>query len=85
MNIKQLCQLGQHLVAFDGSQATFALNAGEYVRRPFFIIFAADSRRDSSPLSGRESTQATVRICGPALISCSISNRYLLGTEQMVK
>ncbi|MCK1326450.1 hypothetical protein ACVWZV_009398 [Bradyrhizobium sp. GM5.1] len=46
------------------AKATFALNAGECVRRLFFVIFAPDSRQESSPLSGRKSTQATVRICG---------------------
>ncbi|WP_210192202.1 hypothetical protein, partial [Bradyrhizobium japonicum] len=30
----------------------------------FFVIFAPDSQQESSPLSGRKSTQATVRICG---------------------
>ncbi|MDI2069727.1 hypothetical protein, partial [Bradyrhizobium sp. Mp27] len=34
------------------------------VRRLFFVIFAPDSQQESSPLSGRKSTQATVRICG---------------------
>ncbi|WP_459595002.1 HAMP domain-containing protein, partial [Bradyrhizobium diazoefficiens] len=38
--------------------------AGECVRRLFFVIFAPDSQQESSPLSGRKSTQATVRICG---------------------
>ncbi|WP_284280585.1 hypothetical protein, partial [Bradyrhizobium liaoningense] len=33
-------------------------------RRLFFVIFAPDSQQESSPLSGRKSTQATVRICG---------------------
>ncbi|WP_212497640.1 hypothetical protein, partial [Bradyrhizobium liaoningense] len=28
------------------------------------VIFAPDSQQESSPLSGRKSTQATVRICG---------------------
>ncbi|MDI2078344.1 hypothetical protein QJT78_51910, partial [Bradyrhizobium sp. Mp27] len=32
--------------------------------RLFFVIFAPDSQQESSPLSGRKSTQATVRICG---------------------
>ncbi|WP_284279167.1 hypothetical protein, partial [Bradyrhizobium liaoningense] len=36
----------------------------ECVRRLFFVIFAPDSQQESSPLSGRKSTQATVRICG---------------------
>ncbi|WP_420888286.1 GlcG/HbpS family heme-binding protein [Bradyrhizobium elkanii] len=45
------------------AKATFALNAGECVRRLFFVIFAPDSQQESSPLSGRKSTQATVRIC----------------------
>ncbi|MCD9260100.1 hypothetical protein, partial [Bradyrhizobium japonicum] len=36
---------------------------GECVRRLFFVIFAPDSQQESSPLSGRKSTQATVRIC----------------------
>ncbi|WP_375379615.1 reverse transcriptase domain-containing protein [Bradyrhizobium japonicum] len=40
------------------------MNAGECVRRLFFVIFAPDSQQESSPLSGRKSTQATVRICG---------------------
>ncbi|WP_224741625.1 transposase [Bradyrhizobium sp. 2S1] len=40
------------------------MNAGECIRRLFFVIFAPDSRQESSPLSGRKSTQATVRICG---------------------
>ncbi|MBB2739985.1 hypothetical protein M2307_008651, partial [Bradyrhizobium japonicum] len=31
--------------------------------RLFFVIFAPDSQQESSPLSGRKSTQATVRIC----------------------
>ncbi|MDI2072369.1 PepSY-associated TM helix domain-containing protein, partial [Bradyrhizobium sp. Mp27] len=40
-------------------------------RRLFFVIFAPDSQQESSPLSGRKSTQATVRICGAS------SDRYL--------
>ncbi|MDI2073550.1 hypothetical protein, partial [Bradyrhizobium sp. Mp27] len=38
------------------------------VRRLFFVIFAPDSQQESSPLSGRKSTQATVRICGASSI-----------------
>ncbi|WLA58086.1 hypothetical protein [Bradyrhizobium diazoefficiens] len=44
------------------------MNAGECVRRLFFVIFAPDSQQESSPLSGRKSTQATVRICGASSI-----------------
>ncbi|WP_166209689.1 SRPBCC domain-containing protein [Bradyrhizobium septentrionale] len=51
------------------AKATFALNAGECIRRLFFVIFAPDSRQESSPLSGRKSTQATVRICGASSAS----------------
>ncbi|MDI2078113.1 hypothetical protein QJT78_50440, partial [Bradyrhizobium sp. Mp27] len=36
--------------------------------RLFFVIFAPDSQQESSPLSGRKSTQATVRICGASSI-----------------
>ncbi|WP_283848905.1 transposase DNA-binding-containing protein, partial [Bradyrhizobium japonicum] len=50
------------------AKATFALNAGECVRRLFFVIFAPDSQQESSPLSGRKSTQATVRICGASSV-----------------
>nr|WP_224496546.1 SRPBCC domain-containing protein [Bradyrhizobium septentrionale] len=45
------------------------MNAGECIRRLFFVIFAPDSRQESSPLSGRKSTQATVRICGASSAS----------------
>ncbi|WP_212496742.1 hypothetical protein, partial [Bradyrhizobium liaoningense] len=31
-------------------------------------IFAPDSQQESSPLSGRKSTQATVRICGASSV-----------------
>ncbi|MCP1779191.1 hypothetical protein [Bradyrhizobium japonicum] len=51
------------------AKATFALNAGECVRRLFFVIFAPDSQQESSPLSGRKSTQATVRICGASSVT----------------
>ncbi|UQE03344.1 hypothetical protein [Bradyrhizobium japonicum] len=44
------------------------MNAGECVRRLFFVIFAPDSQQESSPLSGRKSTQATVRICGASSV-----------------
>ncbi|MFV0282095.1 MAG: hypothetical protein ACK5JM_15215, partial [Rhodoblastus sp.] len=37
---------------------------GECVRRLLFVISAPDSRRKSSPSSGRKSTYAAVRICG---------------------
>ncbi|WP_461330510.1 BA14K family protein [Bradyrhizobium liaoningense] len=50
------------------------MNAGECVRRLFFVIFAPDSQQESSPLSGRKSTQATVRICGA---SSPYSGTYL--------
>src|SRR5512133_2133105 len=71
MNIKQLRQLRQCLVAFDRSQSNLRLNAGECVRRLFFVIFAPDSQQESSPLSGRKSTQATVRICGASSLLSS--------------
>ncbi|WP_035668438.1 MULTISPECIES: hypothetical protein, partial [Bradyrhizobium] len=56
------------------AKATFALNAGECVRRLFFVIFAPDSQQESSPLSGRKSTQATVRICGASSVSLGMYN-----------
>ncbi|MHC2449300.1 hypothetical protein ACVI7B_009004, partial [Bradyrhizobium elkanii] len=34
------------------------------------VIFAPDSQQESSPLSGRKSTQATVRICGASSAVC---------------
>lgn len=49
---------------FTAANATFALKAGECVRRALFLIFAPDSRLESSPLSGRKSTHAAVRISG---------------------
>jgi exodeoxyribonuclease V alpha subunit len=49
------------------AKATFALNAGECVRRLFFVIFAPDSQQESSPLSGRKSTQLLSEFAGPAL------------------
>ncbi|WP_420738034.1 hypothetical protein [Bradyrhizobium japonicum] len=50
------------------------MNAGECVRRLFFVIFAPDSQQESSPLSGRKSTQATVRICGASSIASTNDN-----------
>ncbi|UGY14540.1 hypothetical protein HAP48_0039325 [Bradyrhizobium septentrionale] len=63
------------------AKATFALNAGECIRRLFFVIFAPDSRQESSPLSGRKSTQATVRICGASsgATAIEIPERGLFG------
>jgi hypothetical protein len=46
------------------ASATFALNAGECIRRLLFVIFAPEMRPTSWPPSGRKSTQATVRTRG---------------------
>lgn len=53
MNIKQLRRLRQRLVALTAAKANFALNAGECVRRLFFIIFTPDSLRSRSPVAVR--------------------------------
>ncbi|WP_284282572.1 hypothetical protein, partial [Bradyrhizobium liaoningense] len=52
-------------------------------RRLFFVIFAPDSQQESSPLSGRKSTQATVRICGAS----SLQHRRRVGArnEPLIK
>ncbi|MBR1034465.1 hypothetical protein JQ584_49340 [Bradyrhizobium liaoningense] len=60
------------------AKATFALNAGECVRRLFFVIFAPDSQQESSPLSGRKSTQATVRICGASSFCATQAHALLV-------
>ncbi|WP_461328158.1 Hsp20 family protein [Bradyrhizobium barranii] len=52
------------------------MNAGECVRRLFFVIFAPDSQQESSPLSGRKSTQATVRICGASSVQRTAEETY---------
>ena len=48
--------VGGQLTGRYSASATFALKAGECVRRLLFVIFAPDSRQESSPLSGRKST-----------------------------
>ncbi|WP_284282839.1 hypothetical protein, partial [Bradyrhizobium liaoningense] len=56
------------------------------VRRLFFVIFAPDSQQESSPLSGRKSTQATVRICGASSPAWSLNQKSpALGTPIPVK
>ncbi|WP_348522403.1 deaminase, partial [Bradyrhizobium liaoningense] len=46
------------------------------VRRLFFVIFAPDSQQESSPLSGRKSTQATVRICGASSVPIKVTEVF---------
>ena len=58
---------------FRAVKATFALNAGECVRRDLFIIVAPDLQREPSPPSGRKSTHAAVRIRKASSVSTSKS------------
>ncbi|UEM08988.1 hypothetical protein J4G43_030075 [Bradyrhizobium barranii subsp. barranii] len=59
------------------------MNAGECVRRLFFVIFAPDSQQESSPLSGRKSTQATVRICGASSTLAGSPPSWWSGPDQL--
>ncbi|MDI2078490.1 hypothetical protein, partial [Bradyrhizobium sp. Mp27] len=54
-------------------------------RRLFFVIFAPDSQQESSPLSGRKSTQATVRICGASSLARSACEAHRTWIEEQVR
>ncbi|WP_212479768.1 hypothetical protein, partial [Bradyrhizobium liaoningense] len=45
---------------------------------------APDSQQESSPLSGRKSTQATVRICGASSLSLQVARRTIIPNEEDV-